>query len=111
MGLAKENQIAYDCLKSGKGMNILGTIVGGAGGFMIGFPLGTAIAGGDANWTLVGIGVAVVGISIPIAINANKKIKKGVEAYNSELLSRIDHRSLQFALKVDSGGLGIALKF
>ena len=35
------------------------------GGFLIGWPLGTALAGGDPNWTLAAIGAGCVAIAIP----------------------------------------------
>ncbi|MBK8636390.1 MAG: hypothetical protein IPN72_23720 [Saprospiraceae bacterium] len=35
--------------------------------FMIGYPLGALIRGGEPNWALAGVGAGLVVVSIPIA--------------------------------------------
>lgn len=83
--LLKSNEQAYQQIKSSKSSRVIATILGSAGGFMIGWPLGTAIAGGKPNWTIAGIGAGLTAISVPISIGSNKKLKRGVAAYNAAL--------------------------
>jgi hypothetical protein len=49
--------------------------LGGAGSALIGFPIGTVIGGGDANWTLTRIVAGLLDIGIPTSYSVNKNIK------------------------------------
>ena len=53
------------------------------GGGLIGWPIGGAIAGGDPNWLLAGIGAGVVAIALPIESSAKKRAVAAVAAYNN----------------------------
>ena len=48
----ESNSEALKYIKKAKSNNVLNTILGGVGGALIGYPIGTAITGGDSNWTL-----------------------------------------------------------
>jgi hypothetical protein len=39
-----------------------------SGGFMVGYTLGTAIAGGDPNWGVAGIGAGLIVVAVPLSI-------------------------------------------
>lgn len=65
--------------------NTFGTILSMAGGFLIGWPIGGALAGGEPNWVLLAPGFGLIGASIPLSINGNKKLKKSVVQYNENL--------------------------
>ena len=54
------NSEAYSIINNARSTNTIGILIGGAGGFMIGYPLGAAVAGGDPNWLLAGIGAGLV---------------------------------------------------
>ena len=56
-----------------------------AGGFMIGWPIGTAIGGGKPAWALAGIGGGLVAVAIPLSISSNKKMETAVRQYNAGL--------------------------
>lgn len=81
--LLKPNELAYRQIRSSRSSRTISAILGYAGGFMIGWPLGTAIAGGKPNWVLAGAGAGLAAISIPIGASANKKMKNAVSIYNS----------------------------
>lgn len=61
-------------------------IVAGVGGAFVGWPIGQAI-GGDPEplWVLAAVGGGVIALSIPMGVVADKKLKKGVLAYNEGL--------------------------
>lgn len=75
---------------------------------MVGSFIGTAIGGGDANWTLAGIGAGLVILGIPISSSANKKTKQAVELYNSSLNSTSFYETKP-TLKIIANGNGIGL--
>jgi len=58
------------------------SVLGGAGGFFIGYPLGTALGGGDPNWTLAAVGAGIIAVAIPIGSAANRNAKQAVDLYN-----------------------------
>lgn len=110
-GLVKtmeSNQQAYKLIKKAQSNNTMATIIGFAGGGLIGWPIGTAVAGGDANWTLAGIGAGLIAIGIPIASSANKKAKQAVELYNSSL-DATSHYEFKPEFKIIANGNGIGL--
>src|SRR5687767_14455603 len=58
--IMQPNEQAYKQIKSAQSNKTFADIIGGIGGFLIGWPLGTAIGGGDPNWTMAGIGAGLV---------------------------------------------------
>jgi hypothetical protein len=85
MSLMQSNPEAYKLLRKGKSQSDLATVMGFAGGFAFGWPVGTWIGGGEPNWTLAAIGAGIFLASVPIQINANKKILQSVRKYNDDL--------------------------
>lgn len=55
------------------GYTITANILGGVGGFLIGWPLGTLIAGGEPEWVLAGMGAGVLAVAIPLSIIGSRK--------------------------------------
>ena len=106
------NAEAYQLAKSAKSNYVLSQIISGAGGFLIGWPLGTALAGGKPNWTLAGIGAGLVVVSIPIEISSDKKINKALEIYNAEF-SETSMRNFKpsYRFIANNNGIGIAMNF
>ncbi len=108
----ESNSEALNFMKKAKSNNLLASILGGAGGALIGFPIGTAIGGGDANWTLAGIGAGLVAIGIPISSNVNKKAKKAIELYNSSLNATAYYEfKPEFKIIANGNGLGLSMNF
>jgi len=70
---------AYGMMKRAKSNSDIATVLGFSGGLMLGWPLGTAIAGGDPNWVLAGIGAGCLAIGIPLSISASKGMFRAVE--------------------------------
>ncbi len=100
----ESNQQAFDLIKKAQLNNTMASIFGGAGGFLVGWPIGTAIGGGDANWTLAGVGAGLIAIVIPFSSGSNKNAKQAVELYNSSL-----NLSSYYEFKVIGNGNGIGL--
>jgi len=106
------NKEAYNLIKKAQSNNTLATIIGAVGGGLIGWPIGAAIAGGDANWTLAGIGAGLIVIGIPISSSANKKAKQAVELYNSSLnpTSFYEYKP-EFKVIASGNGIGLTMNF
>lgn len=109
----ESNPDALKFMKKAKSNNVLASILGGAGGALIGFPIGTAIGGGDANWTLAGIGAGLVAIGIPISSGVNKNAKKAVDLYNSSLNSTSYNNEFnpEFKIVANGNGIGLSMNF
>ncbi len=108
----KSNSEAHQFIKKAKSNNVIAVIFGGAGGALIGFPVGTALGGGDANWTLAGVGAGLIAIAIPISSGVNKNTKKAVELYNSSLgtIAYFDFKP-EFNLVANGHGIGLRMDF
>lgn len=103
---------AYEYIKKAKVNNTMATIVGYAGGFLIGWPVGTALAGGDPNWGLAGIGAGVLVLAIPITSSYSKNVGKAIGIHNSSLNSSAYlRRKPEFKLIASGNGLGIRMVF
>lgn len=112
INLMESNTQAMALMKKAKSNTTLATILGGAGGALIGFPIGTAIGGGDANWTLAGVGAGLIIVAIPIASGANKKANQAVDLYNSSLNgTSYSNFKPQFNMVVNGNGVGISMSF
>lgn len=107
------NEGSTQLIKKAKSQNTLASILGGAGGALFGYPVGTAIGGGEPNWVLAGVGAGIIAVAIPISASANKKAKQAVEMYNSG--SSITEGNIVYKTQLfvvsNTSGMGLALKF
>ena len=105
------NEQAYKQIKSAQSTYTLASIVGFAGGFMVGWPIGTAISGGEPNWTMAGIGAGLIVVSIPISNSFNKKAKLAVDTYNGGLQTSSFWDKNELKLSMTGNGIGLTLNF
>lgn len=80
-------------------------------GFLIGWPIGTAIGGGDPNWLLAGIGAGILIVAIPVSKAATTNALKAVEIYNSSQQTSYFHNGVKLYLGLADHGLGLKLYF
>ncbi len=107
----KPNEQAYNKIKSAKSTYTLATIIGGAGGFMVGWPIGTAIGGGEPNWVMAGIGAGLIVVSIPITQNYNKKAKQAVDTFNDGFRTSSFWDKSELKMTMTGNGIGFTLRF
>lgn len=107
----ESNEQAHKQIKSAQTNNTFATIIGGAGGFMVGYPLGAALGGGDPNWTMAGIGAGLIVVSIPLTQKFNKQAKAAVDTYNNDLQARSFLNKKEVNLGFSGNGLGLRLTF
>lgn len=108
----ESNKQAFDLIKKAQSNNTIASIFGGTGGFLVGWPIGRAIAGGDANWALAGVGAGLIAISIPFTSGSNKNGKQAVELYNSSLNSTSFYEFRpEFKVVANGNGIGLSMNF
>lgn len=109
--LMKDNKEAFNLVKSAKSNQTWAMILGTAGGALVGFPVGTAIGGGEPKWALAGAGAALIVASIPIVKGFNRKTKEAVDLYNSGLPSVSSNFNPSFNFTVKGTSMGISMRF
>jgi hypothetical protein len=109
--LMQSNAEAYRNIKSAKAGNTWAGILGGIGGALIGYPIGTAIGGGDPNWALAAAGAGLVVVAIPISVSVNKKAKTAVTLYNEGLKTTSGAPALQMQIHLTTSAVGMKFNF
>lgn len=85
LDLFQGNEEAYEAMKKAKANYDPAMVLSVIGGALIGWPLGTAIGGGDPNWALAGIGAVFVVGTIPLSKAFNRHAIRAVDIYNAKL--------------------------
>ncbi len=111
LALMKTNTNAYELMKSAKTNMIWSTVLGGIGGGLVGFPIGTAIGGGKPNWVLAGIGAGIIVASIPLNSAYNKKSKEAVSLYNEGVTASSYQFKPSYHLNMKGNGIAFTMTF
>ena len=112
VAIMENNTEALELIKKGRTNRSFAGVLGFAGGALIGWPIGTSIGGGDANWTLAGIGAGLVVVSIPVSSKSNKKINQAVELYNAALNgTSYSNFNPEFNVIANTNGVGFSMNF
>jgi hypothetical protein len=82
--LMESNEQAHASFKKAKANYDAGQTFGFIGGFLVGWPLGTAIGGGDPQWGLAAAGGALILASIPFQSAFRKHARTAVGLYNAQ---------------------------
>lgn len=109
--LMKNNNEALALMKSAKSNRTWSTVLGVAGGGLIGYPIGASIGGGNAKWELAAVGAGLILVAIPIANGYNKKTRKAVELYNNGLTSSAYQFKPIFHLNLKGNSVGLTMNF
>jgi hypothetical protein len=107
----KPNDEAYRQIKSAQSNYTLGLILGYTGGFLIGWPIGTALGGGEPNWALAGVGAGLIVLAIPVSQGFNKKAKQAVATYNRGLRTTSFWDKNALKVSINDHGVGLTLTF
>jgi hypothetical protein len=111
LDLMKDNPDAYSYLEKAKASAGFANVLGFAGGFMIGWPLGTAIGGGNPNWTLAVVGCGLIIVTIPISRSANKNTIIAVDKFNKSRKGLTYNNQYDIRLGLSQNGLGFKIRF
>ena len=80
--ILKEDPLAYAEFKKGRTKNGISGILGFTGGALVVVPIVTAIAGGDAQWSLAAGGAALILASIPLHKSFRRHTQNAFDIYN-----------------------------
>lgn len=94
--IVKENPQAYGELKRAKINYNAAGVFGFAGGILVGFPVGTAIAGGSPEWGLAAGGAVLLLASIPLTNAFRGHTMESLDLYNSKFKTARLKPELQF---------------
>lgn len=87
------------------------SVLGGVGGALVGFPIGTALGGGEPNWTMAAIGAGLILVSVPISQTFNRQARQAVNTFNGGLRSDAFWADKELRFAVMPQGLGLRLRF
>ena len=96
--------------QSAKSSGRLGYIFSFVGSFCIGWSIGTAIAGGDPEWELAGIGAGLCVVSLALDINAVNRTKDAFNIYNQGI-RKITYIRNQIRIGFSGNGLRLCIQF
>jgi hypothetical protein len=105
--MKKDSPLAYEEFKKGRKLETTGGIMGFVGGVLILFPIGSAIAGAEPEWTYLAAGGALIIGSIPLHRSYKRHAQSAIETYNNGLTSWRPRPALFFS----KNGVGIQLNF
>jgi hypothetical protein len=108
----ESNQEAYNLMKKARSTGTTAMVLGSIGGFLFGYPIGTAIGGGEPAWEVLGVGAGFLAIAFPLSASSNKKAKQAVELYNAGL-GDVGYKveKPQLSLFANATELGLKLRF
>jgi hypothetical protein len=109
--IMEPNEAAYAKIKSAQSNKTVATILGIPGGFLLGWSLGSALAGAEPNWVLTGVGAGLVVASIPFSINFNKQSVAAVDIYNERLKTNTYRENIKASLCFKGNAVGLSLNF
>lgn len=109
-GLLSLNQLAYAKYKKAQASNGGAMVFGFIGGALIGWPIGTAIGGGNPNWYLAAAGGGFILLSIPFSLDARENLHSAIDIYN-EGLNKTSYVKPKVFLGFSQNGVGIRLVF
>lgn len=109
--LLQNNSLASEYFNKVKGSSGIINILGYAGGFLVGYPLGTFLGGGKPNWTLAAVGCGLIAIAIPIASSADKNLFKAVNVYNQFAPTSRNDNYYNIKLGINQTGVALLIRF
>ena len=93
-------------------LNAMTTFFCCAGGFMIGWPLGTYMGGGDPEWGLCAVGAGLVTVGFVTDRFARKNAHRAVEIYNNGLkIPESTSFNPELGIGLTGNGVGLTLRF
>ncbi len=110
LNITQVNPEAFKEMQTAKTNYNFALVFGSAGGFMVGYPLGTALGGGNPNWILAGIGAGLIIVAIPLATSYTKHASKAVGIYNSGL-KEASANKIDLRLCLTGNGIGLRATF
>lgn len=107
----RKDERAFEEIKKARNAKGFADFMGGVGGALVGWPIGTAIGGGDPNWALAGIGAGLIAVSLPILASYRKKAKGAINSYNRGLRQTSFKARHELKFSMIGNGVGLLWQF
>ena len=107
--IMKPNPAAFREMNRAKTNYDVGSVFAFAGGFLVGWSIGSLITTGEVDWRVAGAGAGFIGISVPFSIGQSKHTKKAVKIYNEGVKSSTS--SIHFKINCNNNKIGIVANF
>jgi hypothetical protein len=108
--ITRSNPSAFQEMRIAKSNYDASMVFGYVGGFLVGWPLGTALGGGKPNWALAAAGGGLILVSLPFSSGFAKHAMKAMAIYNDDL-----KKSARNPVKMNVGfsatGIKLQMKF
>ncbi len=106
------DQEALGLLRKTRNQKVGLFFLGGAAGSLVGVSVGRILGGEKMDWTMLGVGLGLSAISIPIYSKYNKRIRRLADLYNTKALSSSKYSfQAQMELAASSNGIGLRISF
>lgn len=109
--MMKDDAEAGGYLKKARTSASIANVLGYAGGFLIGYPIGTAIGGGKPAWALAVVGCGLVVIALPLSSAAGRDAKTAADIYNANRRNLSFNQKCDLRLGLSATGLLLRLRF
>jgi hypothetical protein len=110
--IAKNNLAVVKKLSSAKTNRTIGLLIGFPGSFAFGYTLGSSFNKTvKANWTVGGIGAAMMIGGLILEGKGNKQLKEAVDEYNQSITKTTASFNPEFSVNATENGVGIAMRF
>jgi hypothetical protein len=109
--LMEPNPQAYATFERAKANYTASLILGTAGGALVGWPLGTALGGGDPQWGLAAGGAALILIALPLDAAFKKNARIAIDLYNTDKGKTARQFKPQMHFGMQRTGVGMSLRF
>ena len=106
LSIMQSNPEAFNAFKKAKSNYDAANVFGFIGGFMIGWPLGSALGGGEPQWGIAAGGAAVLLLGIPLSRGYQKHARNAIDIYNKN-----DQPSTSLKTSVNMNFTGTGVKF
>jgi hypothetical protein len=98
-------------LNRAKRNRVAAGVLGGAGGFLIGWPIGQAVAHTvHPAWPMAAAGAGLVAVGIGFDVASNKQLSRGVDLYNASLTAGQAAKP-DLSLALTASGVSLRLRF
>ena len=111
LSIMESDPEAHAAFKKAKANYDAAGVLAAIGGALIGYPIGTAIGGGDPQWGLAAGGVAIILIALPLNSAFKKNANIAIDLYNKDKAITTRHLQPKLHFGIQARGVGMALKF
>jgi hypothetical protein len=107
----ESNPFAYQEMVFAKTNRNLASITFATGMTLIIWPVVTDMTNGDANWSLIGIGIPILAFSVPLKNSSDLHTMNAIRIYNNKIPKFIQKSNIDMKLGLFNNGVGMRLLF